>query len=162
MTGDISSSSWLISTFVASEVTLAVAESLTGGLLADAFISVPGASRAIRGGVVAYAIDLKAALLGVDSDLLARSGAVHSDVAEQMATGVRDRLGADYGLATTGVAGPEPQDGQRVGTVYIGVATPHEVYHRKVHLGGDRADIRAGAVVAALEFLGELAPATPS
>jgi nicotinamide-nucleotide amidase len=100
----------------------AVAESLTGGLLAAALTGIPGASAAFRGGVVAYAADLKAAVLGVPADLLARHGAVHPDVAAAMAAGVRRLMGATVGAATTGVAGPDPADGQPVGTVYIAVS----------------------------------------
>jgi nicotinamide-nucleotide amidase len=101
---------------------VAVAESLTGGLLAAALTSVPGASAAFRGGVVTYATDLKAAVLGVPADLLARHGAVHPDVAAAMAAGVRRLMGAAVGAATTGVAGPDPADDQPVGTVYIAVS----------------------------------------
>ncbi|MEV5825283.1 CinA family nicotinamide mononucleotide deamidase-related protein [Spirillospora sp. NPDC052242] len=104
--------------------TVAAAESLTGGLIGAELTAMPGASTTFAGGVVAYATDLKRDLLGVPADLLAEHGAVHPDVAAAMAAGVRDRLGATYGLAVTGVAGPEPQDGRPVGTVYIGVAGP--------------------------------------
>jgi nicotinamide-nucleotide amidase len=104
--------------------TVAVAESLTGGLLCSTLVEVPGASAVVRGGVVAYATELKHRLLGVDADLLAGNGAVDPDVAAQMALGVRDRLGADWGLATTGVAGPDPQDGIQPGRVYVAVAGP--------------------------------------
>ncbi|WP_435191633.1 nicotinamide-nucleotide amidohydrolase family protein [Streptomyces sp. bgisy126] len=104
--------------------TLAVAESLTGGLLAAELTGVPGASASFRGSVTAYATALKHELLGVDAVLLAERGAVDPEVASQMAAGVRARLGADWGIATTGVAGPEPQDGQPVGTVYVAVAGP--------------------------------------
>ena len=91
-------------------------------MLAAALTAIPGASAAFRGGVVAYATDLKAALLGVPAALLDRHGAVHPEVARAMADGVRSRLGATVGAATTGVAGPDPQDGQPVGTVYIAVS----------------------------------------
>jgi nicotinamide-nucleotide amidase len=102
--------------------TAAVAESLTGGLLAAALTGVPGASAAFRGAVVAYATDLKATMLGVPADLLDRHGAVHPEVAAAMAIGVRRQLTATAGAATTGVAGPDPADGQPVGTVYIAVS----------------------------------------
>lgn len=101
----------------------AVAESLTGGLLAAALTSIPGASAAFRGGVVAYATDLKDTVLGVPAGLLGRYGAVHPDVAAAMAAGVRRLMGATVGAATTGVAGPDTADGQPVGTVYIAVIT---------------------------------------
>jgi nicotinamide-nucleotide amidase len=103
---------------------VAVAESLTGGMLCSALIDVPGASVVVRGGVVAYATDLKHRLLGVDAGLLSANGPVDPDVAAQMAHGVRELLGADWGMATTGVAGPDPQDGIPAGTVYIAVAGP--------------------------------------
>jgi nicotinamide-nucleotide amidase len=102
--------------------TLAVAESLTGGLVGAAVTGVAGASRVLRGDVVAYATDLKHQLLGVDAALLDRVGAVHPDVARAMARGARERLGADLAVATTGVAGPDPQDGHPPGTVWIGLA----------------------------------------
>lgn len=139
---------------------LAVAESLTGGLVVATIVSVPGASAVLRGGVVAYATDLKHSLLGVDADLLARHGAVHPDVARQMAEGVRATAGRDgvpahVGIATTGVAGPDPQDGQAVGTVFIAVATPVETRVERLALDGDRAEIRAAAVREALRLARE-------
>ena len=130
--------------------TLAVAESLTGGALGAALTSVPGASATFRGGVTAYATDLKAALLGVQPDLLRRAGAVDPEVARQMATGVRARLGATYGLATTGVAGPEPQDGRPPGEVHLAVAGPDGCTGSSLRVPGDRAVVRATTVRAAL------------
>ncbi|MDN3353557.1 CinA family nicotinamide mononucleotide deamidase-related protein [Actinomadura sp. DC4] len=102
--------------------TVAVAESLTGGLLGGELTAMPGSSATFAGGVIAYATPLKHTLLGVPDDLLAAHGAVHPEVAAAMARGVRERLGASYGLAVTGVAGPEPQDGYPVGTVHVAVA----------------------------------------
>ena len=93
--------------------TVAVAESLTGGLVAAALTDIPGASASFRGGVVTYATELKASLLGVDRGMLARHGAVYAPVAAAMAAGVRTRLGATYGVATTGVAGPSARTGSR-------------------------------------------------
>ncbi len=104
--------------------TVAVAESLTGGMVCSALVDVAGVSAVLRGGVVAYATELKHRLLGVDARLLAANGPVDPDVAAQMAHGVRELLGADWGLATTGVAGPDPQDGIAAGTVFIAVAGP--------------------------------------
>ncbi|MCZ9341180.1 nicotinamide-nucleotide amidohydrolase family protein, partial [Streptomyces sp. TRM76130] len=107
-----------------SGATVAVAESLTGGLVAAQLTSVPGASQVFRGSVTAYATDLKHDLLGVDAAVLAARGAVDPQVAVEMAAGVRKALGADWGVATTGVAGPDPQDGQAVGTVFVAVHGP--------------------------------------
>ncbi len=104
--------------------TLATAESLTGGLLAATIVEIPGVSGVYRGGLVVYATELKAALAGVPEDLLAERGPVDPDVAAALAEGGRRRCGADWGLATTGVAGPEPQDGKPVGLVYVAVAGP--------------------------------------
>ncbi|MEV4944645.1 CinA family protein [Streptomyces sp. NPDC053755] len=140
--------------------TVAVAESLTGGLVAAELTYAPGASAGFRGSVTAYATPLKAELLGVDQALLADRGAVDPEVALQMAAGVRDRLGSDWGISTTGVAGPEPQDGQPVGTVYVAVAGPagSGAAAGKVaslRLNGDRADIRRESVRSVLELLGD-------
>jgi nicotinamide-nucleotide amidase len=132
---------------------LAVAESLTGGLVAAELTSVPGASRVFRGAVTAYATELKHDLLGVNAALLDARGAVDPLVAEQMAQGVRARLGAVWGLATTGVAGPDPQDGYPVGTVYTAVAGPCGTKVTSLRLDGNRAAIRAATVTAALELL---------
>lgn len=144
-------------------LTLAVAESLTGGLVAAELTSVPGASAAFRGSVTAYATDLKERVLGVDGALLAERGAVDPDVARSMAEGVRRALGADWGIATTGVAGPEAQDGQPVGTVYVAVAGPGQEAGRAaakvlaLRLNGDRAVIRRESVRSVLDLLaGEL------
>jgi nicotinamide-nucleotide amidase len=133
--------------------TVAVAESLTGGLVAAALTDIAGASASFRGGVVAYATELKAGLLGVDAGLLARHGAVHPQVAAAMAVGVRARLGASFGLATTGVAGPEPQDGQPVGTVHIAVSAADDTVVRTIGLSGSRTQIRRLTVEHALGLL---------
>ncbi len=141
--------------------TLAVAESLTGGLVAAEITAAPGASKAFRGSVTAYATDVKRDILGVDGTLLADRGAVDPRVAAQMAAGVRKALGADWGLATTGVAGPEPQDGQPVGTVYVAVDGPFEQVSGELgggkvaslRLNGDRAEIRMESVRSVLGLL---------
>ncbi len=133
--------------------TLAVAESLTGGLVAAELTGVPGASRVFAGSVTAYATRLKRDLLGVDGGLLAERGAVDPEVAEAMARGVRDLLGADWGLATTGVAGPDPQDGKPVGTVYVAYASPEGSESLALALSGGRAAIRAASVEAAVDLL---------
>jgi nicotinamide-nucleotide amidase len=139
-------------------MTIAIAESLTGGLVVAELVSVPGASAVVRGGVVAYATDLKSGLLGVDAELLARRSPIDPEVARQMAEGVRTRLGhdgrpADIGLATTGVAGPEQQDGHPVGEVWLGLAMDGEVEARGLTLGGDRASIRTATVAESLKFV---------
>ncbi|QZN84508.1 CinA family protein [Cellulomonas sp. C5510] len=130
--------------------TVAVAESLTGGLVAAELVEVPGASRSLRGGVVAYTTDVKGSVLGVDRELLAARGAVHPEVARQMAERVRPLLGADVGLATTGVAGPDPQDGFSPGTVHVAVSTPTGSVVRTLALAGDREAIRAATCDAVL------------
>jgi nicotinamide-nucleotide amidase len=133
--------------------TVASAESLTGGLVISQLIDPPGASAVVRGGVIAYATDAKASVLGVDAELLADRGAVDADVAQQMAEGVRRVLHADWGVSTTGVAGPDPQDGMPVGRVYVAVAGPDGTQVQQHDLSGDRREIRDGAVGAALALL---------
>ena len=145
----------LVALLTAAGQTVAVAESLTGGLVAAALTDVPGASVVVRGGVVAYATDLKAQVLGVDEVLLAEQGAVHAEVVGQMASGVRALMGATYGLATTGVAGPDQVDGKPVGTVFVAVAGPAASRVRALSLPGDRGDVRALSVRAALHLLAE-------
>ena len=142
----------------AARFTVAVAESLTGGLLTAELTSVPGASAVVTGGVVAYNTELKAGILGVDAALLARHGAVNAEVAAQMARNVRRVLAvdgrvADVGIATTGVAGPAPQDGKPVGTVFVGLAFLDDVVVTELRLSGDRATIRSAVVSEALEQL---------
>jgi nicotinamide-nucleotide amidase len=138
----------------AGRLTVATAESLTGGLLCGALTDVPGASTVVRGAVVAYATDVKETVLGVGADVLASSGgAVQGEVAAQMALGVCRVVGSDVGVATTGVAGPEPQDGQPVGTVFVGVAVRGSVEVSQLRLGGSRSEIRAATVAKALALL---------
>lgn len=137
--------------------TLAVAESLTGGLLAATIVGVAGASASFRGGVVAYATEVKHSLAGVDADLLARYGAVSEQTAAAMAEGVREALSIDgvpasVGLATTGVAGPDPQEGHPVGTVFIACAGPQGTNVTQLQLSGTREDIRVACVDEALRL----------
>lgn len=139
--------------------TVAVAESLTGGLLAAALTAPAGASAAVRGGLVVYATDLKATLAGVPVPLLDAEGPVSPDVAAALAAGARDRLGATYGLSLTGVAGPDPQGDTPVGTVFAGLAGPGGGEVRRLALTGDRAAIRAASVRAALDLLAARLPA---
>jgi nicotinamide-nucleotide amidase len=134
--------------------TVAAAESLTGGALAAALVDVPGASSAFVGAVVAYSSELKERLLDVPPALLA-GGAVHPDVAGAMAAGVRRRAGSTWGVATTGVAGPDHQDGQPPGTVFVAVAGPRadQPTVRALTLRGDRAVVRSLSVTHALDLL---------
>ncbi|QIK62432.1 CinA family protein [Leucobacter viscericola] len=145
-------------------VRIAAAESLTGGLLTDTLVSIPGASRVVSGGVVAYDTYLKHSLLGVDFALLREHGPVHGEVARQMAAGVRfacsvpgqdDLEPADIGIATTGVAGPDadPQSGQAAGTVWLGVSDSNGTEAVLLSLTGDRSAIRNQTVIAALELV---------
>ena len=143
-----------IELLVARRLTVATAESLTGGLLCGALTDVAGASAVVRGAVVAYATDLKESVLGVGADVLARpGGAVQGEVAAQMAIGVCRVLGSGVGVATTGVAGPEPQDGQPVGKVFAAVAVEGLVEVRRLELDGTRAEIRDATVLAALSLV---------
>lgn len=137
---------------------LAVAESLTGGALASAVVSVPGASEVFRGGVVTYATQAKADLLGVDRALLAARGAVDPEVALAMAVGVAELFGSDVGVATTGVAGPDLQDGKEPGTVFVAVVARDRGVQlvRQLSLGGDRNAIRSATVTQAVGMLAEV------
>ena len=145
----------LVAALIERKLTIAVAESLTGGQLVAALIDVPGASATVLGGVVAYNTSLKHSLLGVSAELLAEHGPVHPEVARQMASGVRTALAvggkpAEVGLATTGVAGPEPQGGHPVGTVYLGLAVGDRVESVALALSGSRSQIRSATVNAAV------------
>ncbi|MET9548546.1 CinA family protein [Streptomyces sp. NPDC006627] len=159
------SASRLLRLLAARGETLAVAESLTGGLVAAEITAAPGASVVFRGSVTAYATDLKRDVLGVEGTLLDERGAVDPEVARQMAVGVRKALGADWGIATTGVAGPDSQDGKSVGTVFVAVAGPGldgmrgyagggaEGKVAALRLNGDRSEIRMESVRSVLTLL---------
>jgi nicotinamide-nucleotide amidase len=160
VTAEVPGAAAVVSLLQELSLTVATAESLTGGLVCAALTSVAGSSAVVRGGVIAYAAPVKHELLGVDADLLDRVGAVHPEVCEAMARGAGRLLHADVGLATTGVAGPEPHGGQEPGTVYIAVALtagtdggqgPATV--RKLQLDGDRDDVRRATVTAVLSLL---------
>jgi nicotinamide-nucleotide amidase len=145
--------------------TFATAESLTGGLVAATVVEVPGVSAVFRGGLVVYATDLKHALAGVPEDLLAERGPVDPDVALALAAGARRRCGADWGLATTGVAGPDPQDGIAPGTVYVAVDGPGDGSGGEVlelQLTGDRAAVRTESVTRVLRLFAERIEAAPT
>jgi len=133
--------------------TLAVAESLTGGLLAASIVAVPGASAVFRGGAVAYATDAKAAVLGVEEAWLAARGPVDPRVATMMADGARKLFGADLALATTGVAGPGPADGHAAGTAYLACTGAGPTRVRAVQLSGGRGAVRTAVAELALALL---------
>jgi nicotinamide-nucleotide amidase len=128
--------------------TVGCAESLTGGELAALLSGTPGASASFVGGVVSYATAVKRHVLGVTSEKV-----ISAECAEQMAVGVRDLLGSDWALSTTGVAGPDTQEDQPPGTVHLGLAGPAGVRSRLLHLDGDRAGIRAQSCRSAVELL---------
>ncbi|WP_372440762.1 CinA family protein [Nocardia acididurans] len=133
--------------------TVATAESLTAGLLAAAIAGIPGASAVLRGGLIVYATDLKHSLADVSADTLTSDGPVAASTAEQLAVGARTRCGADWGVGLTGVAGPDPQDGREVGTVFLGIAGPEGTEVIRLKLAGDRWTIRVSAARAAVTEL---------
>jgi PncC family amidohydrolase len=133
--------------------TVASAESLTGGAVAELLSTAPGASKSFLGGVVSYASAVKVDLLGVSEQTVAEHGVVSRQCAAEMAEGVRRLLGSDLGVSTTGVAGPETQEGKPVGLVYVGVASTDRTDVVELHLDGDRAEIRRQTVQAALAAL---------
>lgn len=134
----------------ARRLTVSCAESLTGGELAAQLSAPPGSSEVFLGGVVAYATEVKRQVLGVTAEQV-----VSAACAEQLASGVRDLLGSDWSLATTGVAGPTEQEGRPVGTVFVGVAGPDGASAHLLHLDGDRAQVRAATCRAAVHLLAQ-------
>ena len=150
----------IVAALIEREMTIGVAESLTGGAVLAELVSVAGASRVLRGGVVAYATPIKTSLLGVPSSLLRDHGAVHPEVALAMARGVRtatavDGEAAHLGIATTGVAGPDPLDGAPVGRVFVAVVDAHREHVRQLDFPGERSEVRRAAVIAVLDLLAE-------
>jgi nicotinamide-nucleotide amidase len=134
-------------------LTVATAESLTGGLVSAVIVDVPRASEVLRGAVVAYNNDVKREVLGVDAELLEERGAINGTTAGQMAIGVRRLMQADVGIATTGVAGPDPADGAEPGTVFVAVSwAKEEPAIRALRLHGTRAEVRTQTVTRALEL----------
>ncbi|HEX5078558.1 MAG TPA: competence/damage-inducible protein A [Geminicoccaceae bacterium] len=138
-------------------LTLAVAESLTGGLMSARICALPGCGDVYRGGVVAYEVAVKQKLLGVPEGPV-----VTAQAAEAMADGVRAAVGTDVGLATTGVAGPDEQEGQPVGTLFIGLALGDRVMSEGARLPGDRNRVRQYSVISALNFLRRTLLASPT
>lgn len=151
------------SELIARRLTLGVAESCTGGLLGYRLTTVAGSSAYFLGGVIAYANEVKQRVLGVDAGLLAREGAVSEPVAEAMAKGVRQVLGADLGVGVTGIAGPGGGTALKpVGRIYIAVSSANISCVRKFDLAGERDSIRQNGARAALELLEEFLNAHPT
>ncbi len=143
----------LLALAVRQGVTLATAESLTAGMLGQTIGSIAGASQAYLGGVISYANSVKESVLGVSGQLLAQEGSVTAEVAIQMASRVVQLCGADYGISTTGVAGPQDHEGKPVGRVYIGLCGPHGARAIEKNYRGDRQEIREQATFDALQIL---------
>lgn len=136
------------------EKTVSLAESCTGGLLANAFTDVPGASKVFAGSAVCYTNDAKVNLLGLPECLIAQHGAVSAECAAAMATGAIEKFGTDYAISVTGYAGPGGgTDADPVGTVYFGYASPTGVWSRRVAIPGDRRQVKQRAVNTALDFM---------
>lgn len=139
--------------------TIATCESITGGGIGATFTSVPGSSAVFRGGLITYATDLKVSLAGVDADFVAGDGAINERTARQMAIGAARSCRADVGLAATGVAGPDSEDGAAPGTVWLGLAMPApsglRSSARRLDLAGNRAGIRRQTILAALDWLND-------
>lgn len=135
-------------------ITLATAESCTGGLIAAHVTDVPGVSAVFRGGIVCYTNAVKHSAVGVPGALLERCGAVSDEVCRALCEGVRLRLNADLGLSVTGVAGPDPDDrGNPVGLIYVGLSDGTHTEVRTLHLTGSRTENRQSACRAALELV---------
>ncbi len=157
------SSKELIELLRSRKLKLAIAESLTGGLLCSELVAIPGASEVVLGSVVVYQSTLKSTLLGVNAELLQAKGAVDPEVATQMAEGIRSRFSLQMmlptdqllGIATTGVAGPDEQDGQPVGTVYVAVSGTKGAKVWAHVFSGNRNQIREQTVSAAFEHVRE-------
>jgi nicotinamide-nucleotide amidase len=132
---------------------VATAESLTCGLIAATLASVPGASAVLRGGLAAYATDVKTSVLGVDAALVEAFGVISTECVEAMAGQARIVFASDWAVASTGVAGPDRQEGYPVGTVFVAVEGPHIRRSEALLLSGERNDIRAETVQAALALL---------
>jgi nicotinamide-nucleotide amidase len=147
----------VLEALAAHQLTLAVAEGDTGGALLATLTAVPGSSRVVLGGVVAYHDDLKRGILGVEPSLIASHGAVSAEAAQAMAAGVRRVSGADVGLATTGIAGPGGATPQKsVGLAFVAAARDDRALVREHHWQGDRASNRCHSAEAALELVLEL------
>lgn len=146
------SSGRVVNRLAARGLTVATGESVTAGLVAATLAEVPGCSTVLRGGIVAYQADVKADLLGVPPEALAE-GLVSAAVALAMARGAAAATDAQVGIGTTGVAGPDPHDGEPVGSVWIAVVAPGVEQARHLGLAGDRADIRCQTVAACWDLV---------
>lgn len=146
----------LVETLQDSEATVATAESLTGGRLAARITNVPGSSGVFVGGVVSYWTDVKVDVLGVPRETVDEYGVVSAECAREMAEGVRRLMGTTYGLSTTGVAGPQRQEDEPVGTVFIGIAGPDRVEAVPLDLSGDRFTIQEASVDEAVSALADM------
>jgi nicotinamide-nucleotide amidase len=142
-------------------LTIATAESITGGALADLVSASPGASQTFLGGVVSYATEVKVSVLGVGEDTVEKYGVVSVECAKEMADGARRLVGAEWAVSTTGVAGPAEQEGKPVGTVFVGVAGQDGTDAHELHLEGDRAEIRSEACSAVARLVLERVVALP-
>lgn len=143
----------VIAAAIAQGKQLATAESLTAGLIAATLAEISGASAVLRGGVISYSAQVKAELLGVDTQLLSEVGSVDGEVARQMAVGAQRACAADLAVSATGVAGPQAHDGKPVGTVFIGWAHGEDSGFVAHHFVGDRAQIRERSAQAAINQL---------
>ena len=145
----------LVHKLIEKDVTVATAESLTGGGVCASMAAVPGASATLAGGVCAYSAAIKRDVVGVDAALIEHRGTVDPEVAVALATRARELFNTDLGIGTTGVAGPDPLEGHPVGTVYIAVATAGGHRCRALHLRGDRNQIRTETVAAVCQLAGD-------
>ena len=145
----------IVAELIRRHLSIGCAESLTGGALTSKLVAVPGVSEVLRGGIVSYATDLKASVLGVSQERLDAKGPVDEQVATEMARGACRLLGADVALSTTGVAGPGPSDGLEAGTVWIAISGKLGEEARLLNLSGDRVAIRSETVTCVLGLLAD-------
>jgi len=145
----------LIEAMASSGKSIAVAESLTGGALLSELISIPGASNVVQGGIVCYSTESKTQVLGVPAEIIEQYGAVSAETAIEMASQVAQKFSANIGIATTGVAGPDAQEGKPVGQVYLAIAGISGSEVLSLNLTGNRDQIRHGTVSAGIALLGK-------
>lgn len=146
----------IVARLTETEQTVAAAESITGGRLSARLTDGPGASAVFLGGVVSYATEVKVKVLGVPQSIIDEHGVISAECARAMAEGVRELLGSTYGVSTTGVAGPDTQEDQPVGTVFVGVAGPAGTEVEELSLDGDRTEIQMATVGEAMSALGAM------